>query len=44
MAREFGVAMAGNSVEQLALVLDVFTRLHDTSVRVTALRRADDTD
>ncbi|WP_327094450.1 hypothetical protein OIE68_30510 [Nocardia vinacea] len=29
-------------VEQL--VLDVFNRLHETSVRVTALLRADDTD
>lgn len=44
MAREFGAAMAGYSVEQLALVLDVFNRLHETSVRVTALLRADDTD
>ncbi|WP_433600712.1 hypothetical protein ACQPXH_02425 [Nocardia sp. CA-135953] len=43
-AREFGAALAGYSVEQLELVLDVFNRLHETSVRVTALRREPDTD
>lgn len=44
MAREFGTATAGYPVEQSALVPDVFNRLHETSVRVTALLWADDTD
>ncbi|HLS77916.1 MAG TPA: MarR family transcriptional regulator [Nocardia sp.] len=41
LAREFGAAMAGYTDAQLRLVLEVFDRLHETSVRVTALLRAE---
>ncbi|MGK8511503.1 MarR family winged helix-turn-helix transcriptional regulator [Nocardia asiatica] len=39
LANEFGAAMKGYTVEQLELVLEVFDRLHETSLRVTALLR-----
>lgn len=39
LAREFGAAMAEYTPEQLELVLNVFQRLHETAVRVTALLR-----
>ncbi|MBF6297823.1 MarR family transcriptional regulator [Nocardia amamiensis] len=40
LAREFGAAMADYTAEQMELVLEVFNRLHETSLRVTALLRA----
>ncbi|MEU2033013.1 MarR family transcriptional regulator [Nocardia amamiensis] len=40
LAREFGAAMADYTAEQMELVLEVFNRLHKTSLRVTALLRA----
>ncbi|WP_054814741.1 MarR family winged helix-turn-helix transcriptional regulator [Nocardia arizonensis] len=39
LAREFGDAMRGFTLEELTLVLEVFDRLHATSVRVTELLR-----
>ena len=39
LAREFGATMAGYTEEQLELILDLFERLHETSLRVTALLR-----
>ncbi|WP_330233411.1 MarR family transcriptional regulator [Nocardia sp. NBC_00508] len=40
LAREFGAAMADYTAEQMELVLEVFNRLHETSLRVTAQLRA----
>ncbi|WP_454196284.1 MarR family transcriptional regulator [Nocardia sp. Marseille-Q1738] len=40
LAREFGAALADYTAEQMELVLEVFNRLHETSLRVTALLRA----
>ncbi|WP_067470258.1 MarR family transcriptional regulator [Nocardia amamiensis] len=40
LAREFGAAMADYTAEQMELVVEVFNRLHETSLRVTALLRA----
>ncbi|MFI6870764.1 MarR family winged helix-turn-helix transcriptional regulator [Nocardia sp. NPDC050406] len=39
LAREFGKVMGEYTPEQMELLLDVFEKLHDTSVRVTALLR-----
>ncbi|WP_067721025.1 MarR family winged helix-turn-helix transcriptional regulator [Nocardia yamanashiensis] len=39
LAREFGKVMGDYTVEQMEVLLDVFHRLHETSVRVTALLR-----
>ncbi|GAB4582500.1 MarR family winged helix-turn-helix transcriptional regulator [Nocardia sp. IFM 10818] len=39
LAREFGKISAGYTVEQLEWLLEVFNRLHETSVRVTGLLR-----
>ncbi|MBF6224977.1 MarR family transcriptional regulator [Nocardia abscessus] len=39
LANEFGAAMKEYTAEQLELVLEVFDRLHETSLRVTALLR-----
>ncbi|MBF6077940.1 MarR family transcriptional regulator [Nocardia beijingensis] len=41
LAREFGAAMADYTAEQMELVLEVFNRLHETSLRVTALLRGE---
>ncbi|MFF3568021.1 MarR family winged helix-turn-helix transcriptional regulator [Nocardia jiangxiensis] len=42
LAREFGRVMGDYSAEQLELILGVFDRLHDTSLRVTAMLREAD--
>ncbi|WP_280253392.1 MarR family transcriptional regulator [Nocardia abscessus] len=42
LANEFGAVMADYTAEQMELVLEVFDRLHETSLRVTALLRADE--
>ncbi|WP_280311065.1 MarR family transcriptional regulator [Nocardia abscessus] len=42
LANEFGGAMADYTAEQMELVLEVFDRLHETSLRVTALLRAEE--
>ncbi len=42
LAREFGRAMQDYTPEQLELILDLFNRLHDTSLRVTAMLRESD--
>lgn len=42
LAREFGKIAADYDTEQLELLLGIFGKLHDTSVRVTALLRAGD--
>ncbi|MFC9994770.1 MarR family winged helix-turn-helix transcriptional regulator [Nocardia sp. NPDC127526] len=39
LASEFGKISAGYTVEQLEWLLEVFNRLHETSVRVTGLLR-----
>lgn len=39
LAREFGRVMADYTDEQLELILGLFDRLHETSLRVTALLR-----
>ncbi|WP_067531767.1 MarR family winged helix-turn-helix transcriptional regulator [Nocardia crassostreae] len=39
LATEFGKVSAGYTVEQLEWLLEVFNRLHETSVRVTGLLR-----
>ncbi|MGW4326596.1 MarR family winged helix-turn-helix transcriptional regulator [Nocardia sp. NPDC004573] len=41
LAREFGAAMQDFTAEQMELVLSVFDRLHETSLRVTALLRGE---
>ncbi|MBF6464639.1 MarR family transcriptional regulator [Nocardia beijingensis] len=41
LAREFGAAMQDFTAEQMELVLSVFNRLHETSLRVTALLRGE---
>ncbi|WP_433197784.1 MarR family winged helix-turn-helix transcriptional regulator [Nocardia sp. CA-107356] len=43
LAREFGAAMSDYPVEQLEFMLEVFNRLHETSLKVTALLRANET-
>jgi DNA-binding MarR family transcriptional regulator len=42
LANEFGAVMADYTAEQMELVLEVFDRLHETSLRVTALLRAEE--
>ncbi|WP_067885555.1 MarR family winged helix-turn-helix transcriptional regulator [Nocardia vaccinii] len=42
LAREFGRVMGDYSAEQLELILGLFNRLHDTSLRVTAMLREAD--
>ncbi|MFI9505730.1 MarR family winged helix-turn-helix transcriptional regulator [Nocardia sp. NPDC052566] len=42
LATEFGAAMADYTPDQLALFLELFNRMHDTSVRVTGLLRQGD--
>ncbi|MCC3327389.1 MarR family transcriptional regulator [Nocardia abscessus] len=42
LANEFGAAMADYTAEQMELVLEVFDRLHETSLRVTAVLRAEE--
>ncbi|MBF6334536.1 MarR family transcriptional regulator [Nocardia abscessus] len=42
LANEFGAAMADYTAEQMELVLEVFDRLHETSLRVTALLRGEE--
>ncbi|MCU1645183.1 MAG: putative HTH-type transcriptional regulator YcgE [Nocardia sp.] len=42
LAREFGKVMADYTDEQLRLMLDMFNRLHETSLHVTAILRESD--
>lgn len=42
LAREFGSVMQNYSVEQQELLLDVFNRFHEVSMRITALLRESD--
>lgn len=39
LAREFGAVMQDYSVEQLELILHLFNRFHESSLRVTAILR-----
>jgi DNA-binding MarR family transcriptional regulator len=39
LAREFGAVLQDYSTEQLELILDLFNRFHETSLRVTAMLR-----
>ncbi|GAA5097433.1 MarR family winged helix-turn-helix transcriptional regulator [Nocardia iowensis] len=44
LAREFGTVAADYTDDQLALILELFNRLHETSLRVTKALRADETE
>ncbi|MFJ1458762.1 MarR family winged helix-turn-helix transcriptional regulator [Nocardia sp. N2S4-5] len=44
LAREFGKIMGEYSTAQLELLLELFDRLHETSLRVTTMLRNNETD
>ncbi|WP_280361882.1 MarR family winged helix-turn-helix transcriptional regulator [Nocardia wallacei] len=44
LAREFGKIMGEYSTAQLELLLELFDRLHETSLRVTTILRNNETD